>query len=209
MSKLIGGVHPKDNKSYARAQKIEVLPLPPKLFIPLKQHIGESCKPVVKIGDLVKKGQVIGDSTNNRVTPIHSSTSGRVADIGNYPDPVFGISQSIVIEPDGKDEWLGNLLIERNYEDISSEELLKIIHNNGIVGMGGAAFPTHVKLAPPKHKKIDTLIINGAECEPYLTSDYRIMIEYPEDVIKGCKIAMKILNVKYCYIGIEDNKKKQ
>jgi Na+-translocating ferredoxin:NAD+ oxidoreductase subunit C len=205
---LKGGIHPKDNKSYVRAQKIEVLPLPAKLYIPLRQHIGEPCVPVVKPGDLVKKGQVIADSANSRIPPIHSSTSGKVTDIGNYPDPAVGVSQCIVIESDGRDEWLENIPMQRDFEKMSVDELLKIIHKNGIVGMGGAAFPAHIKLSPPKGKKIDTLIINGAECEPYLTSDYRIMIEFPKKLIKGCKILMKILNVNFCYIGIEDNKRK-
>jgi electron transport complex protein RnfC len=203
---LKGGVHPDDNKIFTEAHRIESMFIPEKLYIPLKQHIGEACRSIVKPGDPVKKGQIIADSENPRVPPIHSSTSGKVKEIGNHPHPLFGMAESIVIEADGKDEWLENLLTEQNFENLSAEELVEIIFKNGIVGMGGAAFPTHTKLCPPKDKKIDTLIINAAECEPYLTSDYRIMVEYPELVITGCKIVMKILNVKNCFIGIEDNK---
>lgn len=201
-----GGIHPEDNKNRTARKTIEFMPLPVTLTIPLKQHIGEICMPVVKKGDLVKKGQIIATIPNDIAPPIHSSTSGKVLDIGNYPHPIFGISQSVLIESDGKDEWQENLLCQRNYENLSVKELVDIIYQNGIVGMGGAAFPTHTKLKPPKDKKIDTLIVNGAECEPYLTADYRIMLEYPDQVIKGCKIIMKILDIQHCIIGIEDNK---
>jgi electron transport complex protein RnfC len=110
------------------------------------------------------------------------------------------------VESDGLDQWGDGLLKERKWETLSNEEMIDIIFKNGIVGMGGAGFPTHIKLSPPKDKKIDTLIVNGAECEPYLTSDYRMMIEFPDEIIKGTLIAMKILNVQTCYLGIEHNK---
>lgn len=201
-----GGVHPHDEKKSTEGKKIETLPVSSKLFIPLRQHIGEPAVPVVKAGDIVKKGQVIADSPDGRGTPVHSSTSGKVLEIGNYPHPVYGLSACIVIESDGQDEWQENLLKERNYENLTNAELIDIIFRNGIVGMGGAAFPTHIKLSPPKDKVIDTLIVNGAECEPYLTSDYRMMIEFPDEIIKGIKIVMKILNVQKALIGIEHNK---
>jgi len=201
-----GGVHPHDEKKSTEAKKIETLPVPAKLFIPLRQHIGEPAVPAVKAGDMVKKGQVIAESPDGRGTPVHSSTSGKVLEIGNYMHPVYGLSACIVIESDGQDEWQENLLTERNYENLSVPELIDIIFKNGIVGMGGAAFPTHIKLSPPKDKNIDMLIVNGAECEPYLTSDYRMMIEFPDEIIKGIKIVMKILNVQKALIGIEHNK---
>ena len=201
-----GGVHPADKKRRTMDSPIEPMPVPPRLFIPLKQHIGAACAPVVKAGDTVKKGQVIAENEDKKAPPVHSSTSGKVRDTGNYPHPVLGTSPCVVIEPDGKDEWLEGLLTERDYRQIPADELVDIIYRNGIVGMGGAAFPTHTKLSPPAGKKIDTLIVNGAECEPYLTSDYRILLEHAEEVVKGCKIAMKILNVRTCYLGIEDNK---
>jgi len=176
------------------------------LIIPVRQHIGDAAIPSVKVGDLVKKGQVIADHENGRTPPIHASTSGKVLDIGPYPHPLFGQAQSIVLEPDGQDEWLEGLLVDRKWEELSADELIKLVFRSGIVGMGGAAFPTHMKLAPPKDKMIDTLIINGAECEPYLTSDYRTMLERPDEVVTGCGIVMTILNVHTAILGIENNK---
>lgn len=201
-----GGVHPHDEKKSTENKKIENLPVSAKLFIPLRQHIGEPAVPVVKAGDAVRKGQMIAESPDGRATPVHSSTSGKVAEIGNYMHPVYGLTPCIVVESDGLDQWEDGLLKERNWETLSNEEMIDIIFKNGIVGMGGAGFPTHIKLSPPKDKKIDTLIVNGAECEPYLTSDYRMMIEFPDEIIKGTLIAMKILNVQTCYLGIEHNK---
>lgn len=201
-----GGVHPHDEKKSTEDKKIEYLPASPKLFIPLRQHIGEPAVPVVKAGDMVKKGQVIAESPDGRGTPVHSSTSGKILEIGNYAHPIYGLSVCVVVESDGQDEWQENLLTERSYENLSSAELIDIIFKNGIVGMGGAAFPTHIKLSPPKDKNIDLLIVNGAECEPYLTSDYRMMIEFPDEIVKGIKIVMKILNVQKALIGIEHNK---
>lgn len=206
LKKIKGGVHPHDEKKSTEDKKIEYLPVPKKVFIPVHQHIGQASIPVVKAGDTVKKGQLIAESADGRGTPVHSSTSGKVAEIGSFPNPIYGATLSIVIESDGLDEWQENLLTQRDYQTLSNQELIDIIFKNGIVGMGGAAFPTHVKLSPPKDKIIDTLIINGAECEPYLTSDYRTMIEFADDVIKGTLIVMKILNVQKCYLGIEDNK---
>lgn len=206
--KIKGGAHPHDEKKSTEDKKIEFLPIPKKLFIPVHQHIGQASIPVVTVGDLVKKGQLIAETADGRGTPVHSPTSGKVTEIGNYPNPIYGASLSVVVESDGLDEWQENLLTTRNYENLTASEMIDIIFKNGIVGMGGAAFPTHIKLAPPKDKHIDTLIVNGAECEPYLTSDYRTMMEYPDDIIRGTLIAMKILNVQKCYLGIEINKPK-
>ena len=206
--KIKGGVHPHDEKQSTEDKKIEFPPIPQKLFVPVHQHIGQASIPVVAVGDMVKKGQLIAETADGRGTPVHAPTSGKVTELGNYPNPIYGSSLCVVIESDGLDEWQENLLTTRRYEDLTSEEMIDIIFKNGIVGMGGAAFPTHIKLAPPKDKNIDTLIVNGAECEPYLTSDHRTMMEYPDDVIKGTLIAMKILGVSKCYLGIEINKPK-
>jgi electron transport complex protein RnfC len=206
--KIKGGVHPHDEKQSTEDKKIEFMPIPQKLFVPVHQHIGQASIPVVAVGDMVKKGQLIAETADGRGTPVHAPTSGKVTEIGNYPNPIYGSSLCVVIESDGLDEWQENLLTTRSYENLTSEEMIDIIFKNGIVGMGGAAFPTHIKLAPPKDRHIDTLIVNGAECEPYLTSDHRTMMEYPDDVIKGTLIAMKILGVSKCYLGIEINKPK-
>lgn len=202
-----GGVHPNDRKSYTSSKAIEKLPLPNKVIIPVRQHIGAPCAPVVQKGDEVKKGQVIAKTDAFVSAIIHSSISGKVVDITEYNHPVFGKCQAIVIENDGKDEWIEGIPVERNdWEKLSSKELLGIIKEAGIVGMGGATFPTHVKLAPPPDKKVDTFILNAAECEPYLTADHRLMLEQSERIVSGVKITMKILGITKGYVGIEQNK---
>jgi electron transport complex protein RnfC len=208
LKKIKGGVHPHDEKKSTEDRKIETLPVPKKLFVPVHQHIGQPSVPAVKVGDEVKKGQLIAESADGRGTPVHSPTSGKVTEIADYPHPIYGKSLCVVIESDGLDQWQDGLLTNRNWETLSTQEMIDIVFKNGIVGMGGAAFPTHIKLSPPKDKHIDTLIVNGAECEPYLTSDYRTMMEYPDDVIKGTLIVMKIMGIQKCYLGIENNKPK-
>jgi Na+-translocating ferredoxin:NAD+ oxidoreductase subunit C len=201
-----GGVHPDDSKRYTSAKPVETAPLPQKVIIPLRQHIGAPCSAVVNKGDTVKKGQIIGKSDAYVSSNIHASVSGTVIDIANYPHSVFGSCMSIVIENDGLDTWLEGIPVSREWENLDTKELLGIIQEAGIVGMGGATFPAHVKLAPPKEKKIDTLIVNAAECEPFLTADHRMMLEYSDRIVSGVKISMKLLGVNNGYVGIEDNK---
>jgi electron transport complex protein RnfC len=202
-----GGIHPKDNKGYTANKPIEKPLLPQRVIIPVRQHIGAPCTPLVKRGDAVKKGQVIADIQAMVSCPIHASISGTVVDVGDYDHGVFGKTTAIVIDSDGQDQWIEGLPLSRDWDKIEIEEMKSIIRNAGIVGMGGATFPTHVKLSPPPNKKIDALIINGAECEPYLTADYRMMLEDKERIATGVKILMKVLGVSKAYIGIEDNKK--
>ncbi|MBP2644692.1 MAG: rnfC [Firmicutes bacterium] len=201
-----GGVHPDDQKRFTAAKAIEAAPLPEKVVIPTRQHIGAPCTPLVKVGDLVKKGQIIAQADAFVASPVHASISGKVAAIGEYPHPVFGSCPAVVIESDGLDEWAEGLPLNRDWNALESDEIKEIIRQAGIVGMGGATFPTHVKLAPPKEKTIDVFILNGAECEPYLTADHRVMLEWADRVIKGMLITMKLLSVKEGYIGIEENK---
>ena len=201
-----GGIHPDDNKLATAKKPIFLAPVPAKLIIPVRQHIGAPCAPVVKVGDLVKKGQVIADTQAFVSAPIHASSSGKVVEIANYPHPVFGTCQAIVIETDGQDEWLEGLPLERDWKTLEPKEMIGMIRSAGIVGMGGATFPAHVKFSPPADKPIDTLILNGSECEPYLTSDHRVMLEMAEKIIDGMHIGMKILNVTKGIIGIEENK---
>ncbi|MBP2653269.1 MAG: rnfC [Firmicutes bacterium] len=201
-----GGVHPNDRKNFTAAKAIEVAPLPEKVVIPTRQHIGAPCSPIVKVGDLVKKGQVIAETQAFVSSPVHASISGKVAAIAEYPHPVFGSCSAIIIESDGKDEWVEGLPIKREWQSLESDELKDVIRLAGIVGMGGATFPTHVKMAPPKEKSIDMFILNGAECEPYLTADHRVMLEEADRVVTGMQIVMKALDVKQGYIGIEENK---
>lgn len=202
-----GGIHPKDNKGYTANKAIEKPALPQKVIIPVRQHIGAPCTPLVKKGDAVKKGQMIANSEAMVSCPVHASISGTVVDVGDYYHGVFGKTTAIVIESDGLDQWVEGLPLSRDWDKLQIDEIKSIIRNAGIVGMGGATFPTHVKLTPPADKKIDALVINGAECEPYLTADYRMMLEYKERIAAGIRILMKVLGVSKAYIGIEDNKK--
>jgi Na+-translocating ferredoxin:NAD+ oxidoreductase subunit C len=202
-----GGIHPKDNKNYTADKAIEKPLLPQRVVIPIRQHIGAPCVPLVKKGDVVKKGQIIADSDAMVSSPIHSSISGTVIDIAESLHGVFGKSLAVIIENDGLDEWVEGIPLNRNWDNLDTSEIKAIIRNAGIVGMGGATFPTHVKLSPPPEKKVDALILNGAECEPYLTADYRMMLEYSESIVTGVKILIKVLGVSKAYVGIEDNKK--
>ncbi|CVK20410.1 MULTISPECIES: electron transport complex subunit RsxC [Sporomusa] len=201
-----GGVHPDDRKRYTAAKAIEVAPIPRKVIIPTRQHLGAPCAPIVKVGDLVKKGQVVAEAQAFVASPIHASTSGKVVEIAEYPHPVFGACQAVVIESDDKDEWAPGLPLSRDWQSLDVKELKEIVRLAGLVGMGGATFPTHVKMSPPPEKPIDSFILNGAECEPYLTADHRVMLEQTERIITGMKIAMKILGVSKGYVGIEENK---
>jgi electron transport complex protein RnfC len=201
-----GGVHPDDRKRYTANKPIEIAPVPPKVIIPTRQHIGAPCSPVVKVGDLVKKGQIIAEAQAFVSSPIHASTSGKVVEIAEYPHAVFGSCQAIVIESDGQDEWAEGLPLNQDWQALEVSAIKEIIRVSGLVGMGGATFPTHVKMAPPAEKNIDSFILNGAECEPYLTADHRVMLEQTDRVIIGTQIAMKVLGVTKGYIGIEENK---
>lgn len=201
-----GGVHPPDGKELSKGKAIVILPAPEKVIIPLSQHIGAPAESLVKIGDLVKKGDMIGEAKGFVSVPVHASISGKVTAVANFPHSAGKSLPAIQIESDGLDEWSENIKENSNYKNLSPEEIKTIIQNAGIVGMGGAAFPTHVKLSPPANKKINTLIINGAECEPYLTADHRLMLEEPQKVLEGAVIIARVLSVKDIYIGIEDNK---
>lgn len=201
-----GGIHPDDRKRYTAAKPIEIAPVPQKVVIPTRQHLGAPCSPVVQVGDLVKKGQVVAEAQAFVSSPIHASISGKVVEIADYPHPVFGFCPAVVIESDGLDEWIDGVPCSRDWKSLEVNALKDLIRLGGIVGMGGAAFPTHVKLAPPAEKPIDILILNGAECEPFLTADYRVMLEMTDRVIAGVQILMKVLGVKQGFIGIEENK---
>lgn len=200
-----GGIHPPDRKELSKDSPITPAPVPQRVIIPLSQHTGAPCKPVVSIGEVVKKGQLIGEPTAFVSAPVHSSVAGKVVAMGDFPNAMGRMVTSLVIENDGTEEWT-SLKDDPDYMRLRPEELKEKIKNAGIVGLGGAAFPTAVKLSPPKEKPIDTVIINGAECEPYLTADYRLMIEKPFEVIEGLRILMKVLGVNRGFIGIENNK---
>lgn len=203
----IGGIHPHDLKISAGAA-IEDFPLMETAYISVSQHLGAPAEPVVAKGDRVKTGQLIAKANGFISANIHSSVSGVVTSIDSLPDLAGNLIPHIVIKVEG-DEWIES--IDRSEEivrDIKAtpKEILGKIAEAGIVGLGGAAFPTHIKLSPPPNKKADALLINGAECEPYLTSDYRIMLESPEQILIGTKIMMSALGVNRAFVGIEENK---
>lgn len=200
-----GGIHPGDMKTATNAVPIVDLDAPKTLIFPINQHIGAPANPIVKVGDSVIAGQKIAEAVGNVSANIHSSVSGTVTAIEDRLTAMGVYSKCIIIENDGEDtnEFESD---PRNYKDFTPEELIEIIREAGIVGMGGATFPTHIKLSPPKDKDIEYIIINGAECEPYLTSDHRAMLETPREIIIGLKILMRIFGLTTGYIAIENNK---
>ncbi len=200
-----GGIHPPDKKELSKDQPIEPTKPPKRVVIPIVQHLGAPCKLAVSIGQEVKKGEVVGTPEGFVSAPVHASVSGKVTAIGEFPLPTGRMVTSVIIDNDGNEEWTA-LKDNPDYLNLSADELRAKVKDAGLVGMGGAAFPTHVKLSPPKEKPIDVVIINGAECEPYLTADYRLMLERPVEIIEGLKVLMKILGVAKGFIGIENNK---
>jgi electron transport complex protein RnfC len=203
----IGGVHPPENKITAGVP-IDYLPVPESVIIPVSQHIGSPANPVVSKGDTVKVGQLIAAGKGFVSANIHSSVSGKVNKIDFAADSTGYKQTAFFIDVEG-DEWMET--INRNKEinrdiNLSSEEIIKRCFESGVVGLGGATFPTHVKLTVPSGKKCEVLIINGVECEPYLTSDHRLMLEKGEEILTGVAILMKALKVEKAIIGIENNK---
>lgn len=200
-----GGIHPPYKKEYSNQKAIEKAENPKVVYIPLQQHIGAPASPIVQVGDSVKVGQKIGEQQGFVSCNVHSSVSGKVVAIKEC-EVAGGTGVCVVIENDFLEEKHESVKPKGELDNLTKEEIVSIIKEAGIVGMGGATFPTHVKLSPPPDKNIDVVILNGAECEPYLTADHRLMLENPEDVVFGLKVFMKALNVKKGYIGIEVNK---
>lgn len=199
-----GGVSVSHNKNTAE-MPVERMPVPSTVVLPMQQHIGAPCAPIVKVGDIVSVGQKVGDTDKFVSAPIHASVSGKVIAVGDVKLANGMITKGVTIESDGE---------MRLYEGITpptvtnKAELCAAVRESGLVGLGGAGFPTHVKLNIPEDKEIDTLIINAAECEPYITVDYRECVENAENVLKGVEILKKILGFKQVIIAIEDNKPK-
>lgn len=200
-----GGLHIPDRKETTNGIPIKKAAGSKEHIFPLIQHIGAPLDLLVKVGDYVFRGQPLAASDAFVSAPVHSSISGTVTKIAPHRHPSGSEVTSVFVENDFKYELYPGLK-KHNPDNMSAEEMLEVIKNAGIVGMGGAGFPTHVKLSPPKDKKITHAIINGAECEPYLTSDHRRMLENPEKIIGGLQIAMKILGLNEGYIGVEANK---
>lgn len=200
-----GGVHPPESKGLTENLAVEAMPLPDELELILGQHIGAPCSPTVKRREEIAEGGLIGEVTRGLGVPLHAPVAGSIKAIGSSAHPLRVSTPSITIKTDPEaapisweadDDWRQN----------SAEELLQKVHGAGIIGMGGAGFPTHVKLKPPADNPVDTLLLNGAECEPYITADHRTMLEKAQEVVEGAKILLKILGIKTCTIGIENNK---
>ena len=200
-----GGAHPYDGKKMSRDCPIEILNPGDTLVYPLSQHIGAMAKPLVKAGDRVLVGQKIAEKGGFISANIHSSVSGTVKAIEKRLVATGGMVDSIIVENDGMYEEAAPIF-SGNPDELSKDEIIKIIEEAGIVGMGGAGFPTNVKLSPKNADIIDSIIVNGAECEPYLTSDYRRMVEQTDKLVKGLKIVLKIFPDAKGYFGIEYNK---
>ena len=205
---FLGGLHLDDHKRESNSQPIREVGLPRYLTLPLQQHIGEAAEPVVGVGDRVLKGQMIARATDYVSAPVHAPTSGVVTQIGLQPVPhPSGLSDfCITIEPDGADTWGPLPEPITDYHNADPADLRERIRWAGIVGLGGAAFPTSVKVNTSGQGKIETLVINGAECEPYITCDDRLMREQAADIVAGIDIVRSLLRAERCLIGIEDNK---
>ncbi|NOY75170.1 MAG: electron transport complex subunit RsxC [Kiritimatiellaeota bacterium] len=201
-----GGVHPPEGKELSNKCEIKEAPLLDKYTVILQQHIGAPPKPIVVKGDEVKKGQLLAESGGFVSAPIHSPTSGTVSAMTEIPGPMGAKMAAIEITADGKDDFESPFPPIEDWKAIDPDELKKRVAEAGIVGMGGAAFPTAVKLSPPADKKIDCLIINAAECEPFLTADHRTMLERTDAVLEGTAILAKILGVDKIVVGVEGNK---
>jgi Na+-translocating ferredoxin:NAD+ oxidoreductase subunit C len=201
-----GGIHPREDKEATEHKPVEVLPLPARVLIPLSQHAGAPSKAVVEKGSPVKTGTPVGAPGGRISSATHASVSGTVADVVDLPHPLTGRrGPTVIIDSDGTDT-LDDAIGERDYSGFTAEQIVEALRLSGVVGMGGAAFPTYFKLTPPKEKPIDTLLVNGCECEPFLTADHRLMIEQPAEVVEGVTIMSKVLSVKNVIIVIEDNK---
>ncbi len=201
-----GGVHPPDNKSLTERKEVEQLCPTGDFIYPMAQHIGVPCSPVVKKGDRVLVGQKLGDSDAFVSAPILASVSGTVKEIGTRMTVSGTVEPCVVVESDGLFEHGDFLSPHRDFRALDNKDILRIIREAGIVGMGGATFPTHVKLSPPPDKKIKWIIVNGAECEPFLNCDNRLMLERPEPIIGGLQICMKLFPEAKGIIAIENNK---
>lgn len=200
-----GGVHPTENKEFTEHLAIQRFPEPDTVVIPLSMHIGAPATPVVKPGDYVKVGQLIGEQAGFVSAPVHASVSGTVLAVEPHTHPNKGPGVlSVVIKNDGKNTLHESVVPNKPLEELTPDEIVEIVKEKGIVGMGGATFPTYVKLKPGK--PIDAVLINGSECEPYLTADHRMLLEYADEILYGLRAMMKAVDAPEGVILIEDNK---
>lgn len=202
------GIHPPENKEWTADKAIEPMPAPERVIIPLLQHFGNPADPVIQKGDEVFVGQKIGEGKGLFSASVHSSVSGKVLAVDNQDHPLGGCLPAVTISNDGKNRLFPGLKGAKDPFSLSPDEIRQRVRDAGLVGLGGAAFPTAVKLSPPKDKPIDTVIINGCECEPLLTADYRLMLESPDEILDGAELIRLAVGAERIIIGIENNKRK-
>ncbi len=200
------GVHPPESKDRTASVPIRRMPFPTEVALPLQQHAGKPAKALVRKGDHVERGDKIAEADGFVSVPLHASVSGTVTGIERWPHPDGSLSEAILVAVDQYSGQIPRPRIVPRWEGLTPDEVRTAVRDAGVVGLGGAAFPTHVKLAPPKDAPIDLLIVNGVECEPYLTTDHRVMVEYPERVHFGIRVMMQCLGVHRAVIGVESNK---
>ncbi len=201
-----GGVHPHDHKEYAKDAPIMDAPVPDELVVPFVQHMGRPAAAAVKPKDEVKRGQLLAASTGFVSASVHSPVSGRVKKLVTAPHPLGSTCEAALIENDHQDAWAEGVDAERDARAWDADAIRDAIASAGIVGMGGATFPTHVKLSPPDNKPIDTIILNGIECEPFLTADYRLMLESPQTIVGGLRLVMRAVGARRGIVAVEANK---
>jgi electron transport complex protein RnfC len=204
--KFSHGVHPPELKELTEREPIRRLPFPDEVVLPLSQHTGKPAKPLVAIGERVQRGDMVAQADGFVSSPVHASAAGTVTAIELWPHPSGAFQEAIRIEVAPYDAQVPRKRIIPSWHGLSAEEIVDAVRRAGVVGLGGAAFPTHVKLVPPKDVTIDTVVINGCECEPYLTTDHRTMVEYPERVHLGTRLMLTTLGVDRAMIGVENNK---
>ena len=200
------GVHPPETKHLTERVPVRRMPFPEEIVLPLRQHAGRPARLLVKVGDHVERGDKVAEADGFVSVPIHASATGTVKDIRLCPHPDGSMAESVVIAVEKFSPQIPRPRIVPQWEGLSPQQVVEEVQKAGVVGLGGAAFPTHVKLLPPADIPVHTLIVNGAECEPYLTTDHRTMVEYPERVQFGIRIMMKALGVDKAVIGVEKNK---
>ena len=200
------GVHPAEEKGLTSHLPIRRMPYPAELILPLRQHAGKPAKLCVKVGDRVERGDKVAEADGYMSVPIHASAAGTVVGVELWPHPDGSMAEAVRVQVDRFTPQVPRPRLVPHWEGLTPEQVVSAVQQAGVVGLGGAAFPTHVKLAPPKEFPVHTLIINGAECEPYLTSDHRTMVEYPERVHFGVRVMMHAIGVRRCVIGVERNK---
>ncbi len=201
-----GGVHPPEFKDLACSRPVETLPAPARVVIPMVQHMGAPCEATVRKGDAVAMGQVIGDTEAFVSAPIHASVSGVVEAVGQCTLADGRKVPAVIVESDGEDRLSEDIAPAGDLAELTSDDIRHLVRKAGIVGMGGAAFPAHVKYSPPPDGNVDTIILNGCECEPFLTCDHRVMIEEAEEIVFGLEVIMKACDAERGVIGVEDNK---